>query len=175
MTASSCSTAASTSILCEIRRPPCISCIRTRIASSNCIEDEIRLAGSPLIGRANAWLFGIGPEPKTYADFASILIQHQLCAKGWEVSLSATDPCVERLIDIDLLLMKEWREKYRVIIERFLVKRWPSFPFETKFEIMKLISKYIITIHDLIVDERLEFILSKMSANTLAACVGKCH
>lgn len=162
-------------ILCEIRRPPCISCVRTRISNSNRIEDEIRLSGSSLIGRANAWLIRIGPEPKIHADFASLLVQHRLCAKGWKVS-SAIDQYAERLtVHIDLLLMKEWREKYRVIIDRFLFKRWPSFPFETKFEIMKLISKYIITIYDLIVDERLEFILGKMSAKTLVACVGKCH
>jgi hypothetical protein len=154
-------------ILCEIRRAPCISS-----------EDEIRLPGSTLIGRANAWLLRIGSDSKIYQTFANLLDRYHLCAKDCQASnivplLTSVHQHAQRLINIDLLLMKEWHEKNRLAIERFSYQRWPFFPFATKFEIMKLICKHIITVNDLILDERLEFILGKMSSNTLAACVGK--
>jgi hypothetical protein len=166
------------SILCEIHRPPWISCIRTRKTQSGYTEDEIRLPGSPLIGQANVWLLKIGSEPKIYEDLASLITQYHLCSKDWQMSntvplLTSIHQHAQQTIHIDLLIMKEWREKNLSAIERFVSQQWPFFPFETKFEIMKLISKHIITINDLILDERLQFILGKMSFNTLAACIGK--
>jgi hypothetical protein len=58
-------------------------------------------------------------------------------------------------------------------VDDFFNRRWPSYPFETKFEIMKLISKHIITVNDLIVDEQAESILKLCTINTLIALTGK--
>jgi hypothetical protein len=64
-------------------------------------------------------------------------------------------------------------KKNQVKVNDFLVRRWPSYPFETKFEIMKLISKHTITVYDLIVDEQAEHILKMCTINTLIALTGK--
>ncbi|CAF3858814.1 unnamed protein product, partial [Rotaria magnacalcarata] len=163
-------------ILCEIRRAPCISFVQR--ARGDGSHDEIRLPGSTLIGRANAWLLRIGSDPKIYHTFANLLDRYHLSAKSCLASnmvplLTSVLQHSQQFIHINLLLMKEWHEKNRLAIERFSYQRWPYFPFQTKFEIMKLISKHIITINDLILDERLESILCKMSSDTLAACVDK--
>ncbi|CAF4493058.1 unnamed protein product, partial [Rotaria sp. Silwood2] len=163
-------------ILCEVRRPPCISSVRKVRADGS--ENEIRLPGSTLIGRTNAWLLNIGSDPKIYQTFANLLDRYHLCAKHCQISdmvplLTSVHQHAQCLIHIDLLLLKEWHEKNRLAIEQFCYQRWPFFPFETKFEIMKLISKHIITVNDLISDERLEFILGQISPSTLAACVDK--
>ncbi|CAM4955855.1 unnamed protein product [Rotaria socialis] len=163
-------------ILCEIRRAPFISYVQRARADSS--HNEIRLPGSTLLGRANAWLLRIGSDPKIYQTFANLLDRHRLSAKHCQASnmvplLTSVLQHSQQFIHINLLLMKEWQEKNRLAIARFSSQRWPYFPFQTKFEIMKLISKHIITVNDLILDERLEFILRKMSSNTLAACVDK--
>jgi hypothetical protein len=162
--------------LCEIRRPPCISYV---IPSNDDTPDsEIRLPGPTLIGRANAWVFQIPPKLKIYEQLADLLHRYHLCEGQFQASnivhlLQSSNRNSERLIHVDILSMNEWNEKHREAIFRFCSHRWPLFPFETKFEIMKLISKHIITINDLILDERLEFVLSKMTQNTLIACIGK--
>jgi hypothetical protein len=78
----------------------------------------------------------------------------------------------KRLKSIRLLSNETWVRQHQDIVDNFRRCRWPSYPFETKFEIMKLISKHIITFHDLIVDEKAETILEQCSINTLIACTG---
>ncbi|CAF4915210.1 unnamed protein product, partial [Rotaria sp. Silwood2] len=71
-------------ILCEVRRPPCISSVRKVRADGS--ENEIRLPGSTLIGRTNAWLLNIGSDPKIYQTFANLLDRYHLCAKHCQIS-----------------------------------------------------------------------------------------
>ncbi|UJR11158.1 hypothetical protein I4U23_015339 [Adineta vaga] len=162
--------------LCEIRRAPYISYVKQTVDGTDNLE--IRLPGLILVGRANAWLFRIKSEASIYKEFVDLLHKYRLCEKHIQGSniihlLKSANDDSQRLTHIDTLSMNEWNQKHREAIIEFKLNRWPSFPFETKFELMKLISKHIITINDLILDERLESILSKMSQNTLIVCVDK--
>jgi hypothetical protein len=72
-----------------------------------------------------------------------------------------------------LISNEDWVKENQDKVDDFFNRRWPSYPFETKFEIMKLISKHIITVNDLIVDEQAENILKLCTTNTLIALTGK--
>ena len=90
------------------------------------------------------------------------------------MDLINTPAASQRYLDSVQLLSNElWETQNQEKIDDFLVRRWPSYPFEAKFEIMKLISNHTITAHDLVVDETVEIILSQCSINTLIACIGK--
>ena len=166
----------STHILCEIRRPPFISHVIN--SSEETLDGGIRLPGVTLIGRANAYMFRLPPDKKIYGQFGEILVKYRLCEKQFQarniVDLLTTSVVNASILShIDLLSLQDWSEKHRDDIDRFRSQRWPLFPFETKFEMMKLISKHIITVHDLILDDRLEFVLSQMTPDTFMACIGK--
>lgn len=75
-------------------------------------------------------------------------------------------------MSVHLVSNEEWVQQNQAKVKDFFERRWPSYPFETKFEIMKLISKHIITVNDLIVDEQAEDILKLCSTNTLVALTG---
>jgi len=162
--------------LCEIRRPPFISHVTK--PGDETSDSGIRMPGSTLLGRANAYIFRFQPDLKVYEQFGEILVKYRLCEKHFQARnivdlLRTSDENASILTHIDLLSLEDWNEKHRDDIDRFRSQRWPLFPFEIKFEVMKLISKHIITIHDLILDDRLVFVLSQITLDTFIACIGK--
>ena len=141
-------------------------------------DTEVRIPGPTLIGRASAWILRLQPDWINYETFGKILHKYHLCEKKFQADniidlLRTSNENAHIFSHIDVLSLKEWNAEHQDSINLFCSQRWPLFPFETKFEIMKLISKHIITVHDLILDSRLEFVLSQMTLNTLIACTGK--
>lgn len=140
--------------------------------------DETRLPGTPAIGHANAWIFKLDYTNLTgYTRLFKILRHYNLSPKQFSersiIHLIHPASILEkRLKSIRLLSNDLWVRQNQHKVDDFRYRRWPSYPFETKFEIMKLISKHIITFHDLIVDEKVETILEQCSINTLIACTG---
>jgi hypothetical protein len=139
---------------------------------------ETRLPGNPLIGHANAWLFQLCPSQDEYYKLFKALRRYNLCQQPLSenniVHYISPGQSVQRFKYVQLLSNEIWIEQHRTKVNNFLEKRWPNYRFETKFEIMKLISKHIVTVHDLIVDEHmLDRILAKCSLNTFTICTGK--
>jgi hypothetical protein len=137
--------------LCEIRRPPFMSYLEG--LGDDKSETEVRIPGPTLIGRANAWIVRLQPDLESYETFSSILVKYRLCEKKFQADnlvdlLRTSNENSHIFSHIDVLLLKEWIKENQNIMDRFGSQRWPLFPFETKFEIMKLISKHIITIND---------------------------
>jgi hypothetical protein len=140
--------------------------------------DETRLPGTPLIGHANGWLFKLNYDNlNVYPPLFKVLRRYNLSPRQFSerniidlINLKGTEN--KRLKSIRLLSNETWVRQHQDIVDNFRRCRWPSYPFETKFEIMKLISKHIITFHDLMVDEKAETILEQCSINTLIACTG---
>ena len=166
-------------LLVEIRKPPMI--IETLHISSPFGDDttETRLPGTPLIGHANVWLFRLSSRtsPNDCSRLFDILSRQNLTSRRFSgeniVALIGTPAAAQRYLDsIQLLSNDLWVTQNQEQIDDFLNRRWPRYPFEAKFEIMKLISNHIITAHDLVVDETAELILSQCSVNTLIACTG---
>ena len=142
--------------------------------------NETRQPGSGLIGHANAWLFKLSPKNgiTDYMTLFNILHRYNLCRRQFYPEkithlVRATKDAREKLESIHLISNDEWVQTNQVKVDDFLGRRWPSYPFDTKFEIMKLISKHIITVYDLIVDEKAEDILKMCTINTLIALTGK--
>jgi hypothetical protein len=119
--------------------------------------DETRLPGTPLIGHANGWLFKLNYDNlNVYPPLFKVLRRYNLSPRQFSerniidlINLKGTEN--KRLKSIRLLSNETWVRQHQDIVDNFRRCRWPSYPFETKFEIMKLISKHIITFHDLIV------------------------
>ncbi|CAF3855780.1 unnamed protein product, partial [Rotaria sp. Silwood1] len=167
-------------LLVEIKRPPII----LKKQYVDCImfdqNDEIRLPGTALIGHANAWFFKLSSTKfnHDYMELFKILRRYNLTQKRFSehniIDLIRTIESARRNLEsIELLSNDIWLEQNIKKVNNFLAHRWPSYPFETKFEIMKLISKHIITVHDLIVDDKVESILGQCSISTLIACTDK--
>jgi hypothetical protein len=167
-------------LLVEVRRPPSI--LKKQNISHALFEnnDDTRLPGTALIGHANAWLFKLSSINcnQDYVRLFNMLRRYNLTQKQFSEFniielISRTKAAEKNLFEsIQLLSNDEWIEQNKTKIDDFLKRRWSSYPFETKFEIMKLISMHIITVNDLIVDEKAESILKQCSVNTLIACTG---
>ncbi|CAF4924986.1 unnamed protein product [Rotaria sp. Silwood1] len=168
-------------LLVELKRPPII----TNICYSISLEDdfdqkvETRQPGSILLGHANAWLL---PLPINNINRCKELFQWlrrynlspiEFTEDNIFYLINSSNSARKHLQHIYLLSNTIWFNQNEDIVTNFLQYRWPKYPFEIKFEIMKLISKHIVTINDLIVDGHLDTILSKCSINTLIACTDK--
>ncbi len=165
-------------LLVELKRPPVI--FHTHSHDLDNAEYNTRLPGISPIGRANAWLFQLAGKKveDDYTKLFQILRRYNLLSRQFFENhkldlIYPLEAAKERLRHVQMLSNDEWVKENREIIDHFLNYRWPQYPFETKFEIMKLLSKHIITIHDLIIDEQLDKILARCSLNTFIACTGK--
>ena len=143
------------------------------------MSNKTRLPGSLLIGHANAWLFKLSATdpPSDNVALFRILQRYNLSSRQFSgdniIHLMSSLPTMKKNFDsVQLLSNDEWVRHNQDKVDNFRYRRWPSYPFETKFEIMKLISKHIITVNDLIVDEQAEDILNLCSTNTLVALTG---
>jgi hypothetical protein len=165
-------------LLIEVKRPPII--LQKISYKSEEDTDETRLPGTPSIGHANGWLFKLDyPNFNLYTTLFKVLRRYNLTPRQFNERniidlINLKVPEKQRLKSVRLLSNHIWIQQNQSIVDDFRYYRWPSYPFETKFEIMKLISKHIITFHDLIVDEKAETILKQCSINTLSACTGMC-
>lgn len=167
-------------LLVEIKRPPIILETRETSGPHGEVTDENRLPGFGLIGHANVWLFKLSLINllSEYTRLFRILRRHNLSPRQFSEDniiylIKTIEVARERLEPVQLISNDEWINKNQQMVKDFFQRRWPSYPFETKFEIMKLISKHIITAHDLIVDENAEKILKLCSINTLTAMTGR--
>ncbi|CAF4723521.1 unnamed protein product [Rotaria sp. Silwood1] len=165
-------------LLIEVKQPPLIL-----HSYSNPLSSEVydtRMPGTPLIGHANAWLFRLAGQKLAddYIKLFQLLRRYNLTPRRFFEQhilrmIQSLRSAREYLRHVQLLSNEQWINENREIVSRFLDYRWPQYPFETKYEIMKLLSKHIITIHDLIIDEQLDKILAKCSLNTFIACTDK--
>ncbi|UJR19685.1 hypothetical protein I4U23_022819 [Adineta vaga] len=157
-------------ILIEVKRPPMIIHVeKSGVGSGQLFSRETRLPGNPYMGHANAWLFQLDPSQNLYCRLFEVLRRYSLCRQPLSenniVHFINPQQKTQRL---------KYVQQHRTSIQNFLNNRWPNYSFETKFELMKLISKHIITVHDLVVDEHLlDKILAKCSLKTFTACIDK--
>ncbi|CAF1664186.1 unnamed protein product, partial [Adineta ricciae] len=165
-------------LLVELKRPPVI--IQTYSDAQTNEKIDVRMPGTPLIGHANAWVFQLNSSRIVYeyGKLLNILCCHNLSPRQFAqrnalYCIFPIQKARENLRHVQILSNIDWVNENRRIVDRFLHDRWPRYPFEIKFELMKLISKHIITIHDLIVDESLDKILEQCSLDTFIACVNK--
>ena len=162
----------------HVKRPPTIVRTKNVIGAFGDQDSETRLPGNQLIGHANAWLFRFSSEEQRhYEELFEVLNEYNLTPRHIShhniVQLVKTPTAARKNLDSMRLLPNDvWVNLNREKVREFLEERWPSYPFETKFEIMKLISKHIITVNDLIVDGAAERILAKCSISTVTACTG---
>lgn len=156
-------------LLIQIKQPPAIlQKVSDEIKSSG---HETRVPGTPLLGHANAWLVRLSGKTINTDDINlfKILCDYNLTPHRF-YPLHATKAYLRQ---VHVLSNDGWMTENRQLVNHFLEYRWPRYPFEIKFEMMKLLSKHIITIHDLIIDEQLDQILAQCSINTIIACTGK--
>ena len=164
-------------LLIQLKRPPII--LHTFSHDLIDADSQTRMPGTPLIGRANAWLFQLNGRnitddymklfrslrcynltPKRFSEYHILRLVHPLQVAR------------ESLRHVRILSNDEWVRNNRQMVDQFFIHRWPRYPFETKFEIMKLLSKHIMTIHDLIMDDQIDQMLAQCSLDTLIACTG---
>ncbi|UJR27682.1 hypothetical protein I4U23_008960 [Adineta vaga] len=168
-------------LLMELKRPPII--VETQNTDSmgyGGSSDETRQPGTGLIGHANAWLFRLNSR-NWYADYRKlfkILHDYNLTPRHFTENdigylIGSLEAARTKLDSIELISNDDWIKANRDKVDDFLQRRWALYPFETKFEIMKLISKHIITVYDLIVDEQAENVLKLCTINTLIALTDK--
>lgn len=138
------------------------------------------MPGTPLIGRANAWLFQLVGNKVTdnYVKLFRILRRYNLSPERFVEHhiLHLIHPirvARESLRHVQIISNEQWVNENREKVNYFFNHRWPRYLFETKFEIMKLLSKHIITINDLIIDEELDAVLAQCSVHTIIACASK--
>lgn len=166
-------------LLLEVKRPPIILETRGVSGIGGDASSEVRLPGTVLIGHANAWLFRLSAtNPRSdYKALFATLHRYNLSPRQFTseniLHLMSSEQAVKKNFDaVQLVSNDDWVEQNQKQVDDFFTRRWPSYPFETKFEIMKLISKHIITVNDLIVDEQAEDILKLCTTNTLVALTG---
>ncbi|CAF4621009.1 unnamed protein product [Rotaria sp. Silwood2] len=164
----------------EINRPPIILEIKDAGSSISESPDEKRLPGFGFIGHANVWLFKLASndgDNNTRKLFQLLrddnLWSGNLSESDIICSLTNIESAKKNLEPITLISNDKWIRENQAKVDNFFNHRWSLYPFETKFEIMKLISKHIVTVHDLIVDEQAEHILQLCSINTLVALTDK--
>ncbi len=166
-------------LLLQVKRPPNISKTESIEQPSFQYDTQTRLPGNMLIGHANAWLIRLDSKNlnHTYRQLFEILHRHNLTEGRFSSNsiiplIGTLDTAHKNLDSIQLLSNDDWVQQNKNKVEDFLNRRWSSYGFEQKFEIMKLIAKHIITVNDLVVDERAETILKECSTSTLIACTG---
>lgn len=166
-------------LLMEVKQPPTI--LETTGDDSSISEsyEEKRLPGFELIGHANVWLFKLAQNEAddNIRKLFHLLHDHNLSSRNLFEgdiihSIKNVDSAKEKFEPITLILNDKWISENRTKVDNFFDHRWSLYPFETKFEVMKLISKHIITVHDLIADEQVEHILEQCSINALVALTG---
>ena len=162
-----------------VNRPPTILITKKTSKQPSDRDNETRLPGNQLIGHANAWLFRLSStvQRQAYEELFKVLNKYDLTQQQFSAldigPLIGTPNAAQKNLDSMRLLPNNlWVDLNREKVRKFLEDRWPSYPFETKFEIMKLISKHIITVNELVVDEAAEGILKKCSISTVIACTG---
>ncbi|CAF2105210.1 unnamed protein product [Rotaria magnacalcarata] len=167
-------------LLLELKRPPIILQAHTTSNMFGDESDEKRLPGWGLVGYANAWLFKLllSNQHDEYLKLFETLRRYNLSPRQFSEDnimhlIERTENARKNLESIPLISNDEWVKENQTKVDDFFNRRWPSYPFETKFEIMKLISKRIITVNDLIVDEQAENLLKLCSINTLIALTDK--
>ena len=163
----------------EVKRPPTILETKKACKQSRGRDIETRQPGNQLIGHANTWLFRLSSEQShnVTEQLFNVLNQYNLTTGRFShypinQLIGTAAAARENLEPMRLLSNEMWVWCNADKVNEFLEVRWPSYPFETKFEIMKLISKHIITVNDLIVDEAAERILKTCSISTVSACTG---
>lgn len=168
-------------ILMKVQRPPIILEIEDVGTAYADTLTMTRLPGNVLIGHANAWLFRLSAtDPRSdYVKLFQILYDHNLSPQQFTgeniLHLMRSEQDIRRNFDsVQLVSNDDWIKQNQKQVDDFFNRRWPKYPFETKFEIMKLISKHMMTVNDLIVDEGAEEILNLCTTNTLVALTGKC-
>ncbi|CAF1676730.1 unnamed protein product [Rotaria magnacalcarata] len=163
-------------LLIELKRPPVILLTHTISRMLGEESDEKRLPGWGPIGYANTWLFkvSINDQHDEYVKLFEIL--HRCNLSSRQFSQNDIINLTERMEDaqnnlesIPLIFNDDWVKENQAKVDDFFKLRWSPYPFETKFEIMKLISKRMITVYDLIIDQQAENILKLCSINTLIA------
>lgn len=166
-------------LLLEIKRAPTILDAKVTDSLEYIRSDETRLPGNVLIGHANAWLFKLSAEDlrSDYIKLFTILSRQNLSARQFSGEMivhlmSSTESIRRNFHSIQLVSNDEWIKQNQIQVNQFFQHRWPSYPFETKFEIMKLLSKHVITVNDLIIDQQAEEILKRCTMNTLVAVTG---
>jgi hypothetical protein len=148
--------------------------------AGNDTSNETRLPGTLPIGHANAWIFKLSSE-NVHSDYVTLfrilhrsgLSPQQFTGEHIIHLMNSIQANKKNFVSVQLILNDDWVKQNQDKVDDFFNRRWPSYPFETKFEIMKLISKHIITVNDLIVDEQAENILKLCTTNTLIALTGK--
>lgn len=168
------------SLLIQIKQPPVIlQKVSEQSANSG---HEKRLPGTPLIGHANAWLVYLSGQNvnKDYIRLFQILNYYNLTPKRFfrQNILKLMNDSMKQdnytyFRHVDFLSNDQWMKENRQLVDHFLNNRWPRYPFEIKFEIMKLLSKHILTIHNLIIDDQFDLILAKCSLNIVINCAEK--
>ncbi|CAM2712695.1 unnamed protein product [Rotaria socialis] len=163
-------------LLIELKRPPVILLTHTISRESAEESDERRLPGWGPVGYANTWLFkvSINDQQDEYEKLFEILHRYNLSSRQFFqkdiINLTETmEDARKNLESIPLIFNDDWVKENQAKVDDFFKLRWSPYPFETKFEIMKLISKRMITVYDLITDQQAENILKLCSINTLIA------
>ncbi|CAF5089580.1 unnamed protein product, partial [Rotaria magnacalcarata] len=147
-------------LLIELKRPPVILLTHTISRMLGEESDEKRLPGWGPIGYANTWLFKVSINDQHDEQFS----QNDI------INLTERmEDAQNNLESIPLIFNDDWVKENQAKVDDFFKLRWSPYPFETKFEIMKLISKRMITVYDLIIDQQAENILKLCSINTLIA------
>ena len=164
-------------VLMEVRRPPIILEITETEVLDQSNKTKIRYPGTPIIGNADAWLFQLDQNNSedNYRQLFAML--HRLNLSD----MSHGNFNLQRLqqgqrndaINILLVPHDAWIERNQDRVLHFLKNQWQSYSFETKFELMKLIARRLMTVHDLVTDQRLEIILRQISIKLFMACIGK--
>ncbi|CAF2744395.1 unnamed protein product [Rotaria sp. Silwood2] len=161
-------------------RPPTILETTGNDSSIPESSEEKRLPGFELIGHANVWLFKLAPDEaddniKKLFDLLhdNNLSPGNLFKSDIIRSIKNIDFAKKNFEPMTLISNDKWILENQAKIDKFFNHQWSLYPFETKFEVMKLISKHIITVHDLIVDEQVEHILQLCSIDTLVALTDK--
>lgn len=169
-----------TYLLLEVKRPPIILEKQSMSSMGYDSDHETRLPGTSLMGHANVWLFKLAPDNRdnNYKQLFDILHHQNLTPRQFHGGnimhlIGTLESAKKNLESVQLLSNDQWVKSNQTMVDDFFTRRWPSYPFETKFEIMKLISKHIITVNDLIVDEQAEDVLKLCTINTLTALTGK--
>ena len=164
-------------LLIQLKRPPVI----LHSYSNDLVDGDqkTRLPGTPLIGRANAWLFQLTGQQVTnnYVQLFQSLRCYNLTPRRFSEYhilrlIHPLEKAKECLHHVRVLSNNKWITDNQQLVDHFLAHRWLRYPFERKFEMMKLLSKHIITVNDLIMDEQLDQMLSQCSLSALIACTG---
>lgn len=160
----------------QVKQPPTIL-HRISYDQSDDI-DEIRLPGTPPMGHANGWLFQLNyTNVEPYVKLFQTLRHYNLTLRQFSqhniIDLLRVRKTTDNRVNyLHVLSNETWIRQNHEKVDKFRSQRWPSYPFETKFEFKKLIAKHVMTYHDLIVDDQIETILKQCSINTLTLCTG---